>query len=83
MESLYKTKTRKFSRWGCCFCESVKTIIFVEKIQDFEDDDLECVLLRSESNLKIEVNLFVSYIPPGKDNQLKLLSDKLSESTGA
>ena len=30
--------------------------------------------------MNIEVNLFVSYIPPGKDDQLKLLSDKLSES---
>ena len=30
--------------------------------------------------MNIEVNLFVSYIPPGKDDQLKLLSNKLSES---
>ena len=38
------------------------------------------MVLRIKSNLNVEVNLFVSYIPPGKDDQLKLLSDKLSES---
>ena len=62
------------------FVNQSKLSFFVEKIQGFEDDDLECVVLRIKSNLNVEVNLFVSYIPQGKDDQLKLLSDKLSES---
>ena len=37
-------------------------------------------MLKIKSNLNVEVNLFVSYIPPGKDDQLKLFSDKLSNS---
>ena len=40
-------KAKEILTAGLLFCESVKTTInFVEKIQDFENDDLEYVVLR-------------------------------------
>ena len=52
----------------------------VEQNFDLEDNNLECVSLKIKSNLNKELNLLVPYIPPGKDDQLKLFSDKLSGS---
>ena len=76
------TRPRPGSSHGgvAVFVNQSKLSFMVEKIQEFEDDVLECVVLKIKSNLNVEVNLFVSYIPPGKDDQLKLFSDKLSNS---
>ena len=65
---------------GLLFFVNQSKLSFMVEKKEFEDDDLECVLLKIKSNLNVEVNLFVSYIPPGKDDQLKLFSDKLSNS---
>ena len=70
---LFFTRPRPGSSHGgvAVFVNQSKLSFMVEK-KEFEDDDLECVVLKIKSNLNVEVNLFLSYIPPGKDDQLKL-----------
>ena len=62
------------------FINQSKVSYIVEQNLDFEDKNLECVAVRIRTNLNVELNLLVPYIPPGKDEQLKLFSDKLSSS---
>ena len=49
----------------------------VNKIQECENEDLECLVLKIKSNLNVKVNFFMSYIPPRKDDQLKPFSNKM------
>ena len=62
------------------FVNQSKVTYMLEQNFDLEDNYLECVSLKIKSNLNKELNLLVPYIPSGKDDQLKLFSDKLSGS---
>ena len=62
------------------FVNPNKSTYIVERTEDFNDENLECISLKIKTNLNVEINLFVAYVPPNKEDQLRVLSSKVQRS---
>ena len=61
------------------FINPKKSTNILEATNDFNDENLECVSIKIKTNLNVEVNLVVAYVPPNKDDQLKTLVSKVQK----
>ena len=62
------------------FINQTRTSFIVEKSTVFDHENLECLYVRIKSNSNVEINLVVINIPPNKEEQLKILSDKIQSA---
>ena len=56
-----------------------RSTYIIEATNDFNGENLECVSIKIKTNLNVEVNLVVAYVPPNKDDQLKTLVSKVQK----